>query len=259
MKSITTSEVPLNIIYEDNDLLVINKPPGLVSAPSETLNDQSLSGLLVEEKGLSIDRGGLVHRLDKDTSGLILAAKNLEAFENLQAQFKSRVVKKEYTTLVHGFTLEQGEIDGPIARNPENREKFMVTPLGREARTLYYQLKKMVMKDQVREELFGDFNKIQKRKMDTQNYYDFSLLRCLPETGRTHQIRVHLKYINFPIVGDEKYGGRKTVRLDRRWCKRLFLHASKIEFNHPQLGEKLVFDCPLPEDLRKTLEFLENV
>lgn len=250
----------INIIYQDECLLVIDKPPGLVSTPADSvLGVKTLADILEGDFGVELDRGGLVHRLDKDTSGIVLAAKTKEVFENLQAQFASRDVKKEYTALTHGFTPEEVEVSGAISRNPGNREKFIVLEGGKEASTSFKRVEKLEMSDEVKDQIFTGFNKIQKRKLERNNYGEFSLLKCFPKTGRTHQIRVHLKHINFPIVGDEKYAGRKTSRLDNRWCKRQFLHASKIEFTHPNTGKRISFESPLPEDLKEALGYLEQV
>ncbi len=248
---------PLKIIFEDENLIVVDKPAGLVSTPSETQTGETLADILNKEHGVKLDRGGLVHRLDKDTSGLIIAAKTPDSFDALQAQFKDRTVKKEYLALVHGLMEESGRIEAKIARNPVNREKFTVMDEGREAVTIYQLEKGYEMKEETMDELFSGFNKIQRKKLKNLNYGQFSLVRCFPETGRTHQIRVHLKYIGFPIVGDEKYGGRKIVRLDRRWCPRQFLHAAKISFLHPVTGKRLEFGSPLPEDLKKAMGYLD--
>ena len=249
----------LTVIFSDDCLLVIDKPPGLVSTPSETRKDQTLSDILQTEYGIDLERGGLVHRLDKDTSGIVLVAKNQESFENLQKQFAQREVKKEYTALAHGFTAEREEVDGAISRNPGNREKFVVLEGGKEAVTYFDRMEKLEMSQDVQDDIFEGFNKIQKRKLQRTNYGEFSLLKCFPKTGRTHQIRVHLKHIEHPIVGDEKYAGRKTSRLDKRWCKRQFLHASKIEFSHPISGKRIVFESPIPEDLKKALKCLTRI
>jgi len=246
----------LDILFEDDYLIVVDKPPGLVSTPSETQTEDTLADILNRDYEVKLERGGLVHRLDKDTSGVIVAAKQKEAFDKLQAQFQERTVKKEYTALVHGFVKKDGEVVGAIMRNPQNREKFTVDPRGREAATEYKVLNRLEMEEVTVNELYPEFSKIQLRKLHSLLYTQYSLLRCFPKTGRTHQIRVHLKYINFPIVGDEKYGGRKVVRLDHRWCKRQFLHASKITFNHPITGELLNLQSPLPDDLRQALNYL---
>ncbi len=241
------------IIYEDDQLLVLDKPPGLVVDPAETVKGETLAGILQKEFKINLPRGGIVHRLDKDTSGVILAAKTAVALESLQKQFQERVVRKEYLALVHGSIGEAGVVEGNVGRNPGNREKFIVLPEGKEAVTEYEPIKLLVMSSELVEKIFESFNKIQLKKLRTMNYELFTLLRCLPKTGRTHQIRVHLKYINHPVVADEKYAGRKVSRLDKRWCPRIFLHAAKIGFKHPVSGEWVEFESPLPEDLKKAL------
>ncbi len=241
------------IIYEDDQLLVLNKPPGLVVDRSQTQISQTLEDILKTEFKINIDRGGIVHRLDKDTSGLILVAKTIQALENLQQQFQQRVVKKEYLALVHGFLKMGGVVVGAIARNPVNREKFMVAEEGKEAVTEYQVIENRVLPEEVKANIFADFNKVQLKKLSNMHYGQFTYLRCLPQTGRTHQIRVHLKYRGFPIVSDDKYTGRKVARLDKRWCPRQFLHATKLEFNHPESGKRLIFECGLPADLTESL------
>lgn len=251
-------------IYEDESLLILDKPPGLVVDKAETTRGETLMDWLrnyydtLEYYSKDIpERMGLVHRLDKDTSGVLLVAKTHHALENLQHQFKERVVKKEYLALVHGWVMESGRVEGSIGRNPRNREKFAVLTDGKEAVTEYEPIQQLVMSSELVEKIFEEFNKIQLRKLRTTNYQLFTLLRCRPKTGRTHQIRVHLKYINHPIVADEKYGGRKMVRLDKRWCPRIFLHAAKIGFKHPVSGEWMELGSELPEDLRNVLDNLE--
>ncbi|MBI3486353.1 RluA family pseudouridine synthase [Candidatus Daviesbacteria bacterium] len=249
----------LTIIYQDPNLLVIDKPAGLTVSPTETSSDETLADIIKKDFNIDLERAGIVHRLDKDTSGVILVAKTTEALENLQHQFQTREVKKEYLTLVHGFLQSAGQIIAPIGRNPKNREKFTVLVGGKEAQTTYQTLKHLEMPEDVLDELFADFSKIQMRKLANLNYSKFSLVRVLPLTGRTHQIRVHLKHIGFAIVGDEKYGGRKIVRLDHRFCQRQFLHASKISFKHPKTNEQLVFESPIPDDLKNALSLLKKV
>ncbi len=254
------------VLYEDKSLIVLNKPAGLVVTPADSVKVETLSEIMMREFGITVDRGGVVHRLDKDTSGLLLIAKTSEVLSQLQFQFKERMVKKEYLALVHGFIETEEVVSGAIERNPKNREKFIVAArnsdgqtLGKEAETKFIPQGKYVLKDLVMEELFtSQFNKIQRRKLERTNYGNFTLVRAFPLTGRTHQIRVHLKYLGFPIVGDEKYAGRKTARLDGRWCKRQFLHAAKISFYHPANGEKLEFTAELPADLVKVLESLKS-
>lgn len=226
------------IIYEDDDLLIINKPSGLVVNKADTtreltLQDYLLDYLKIKDLGIG-DRAGIVHRLDKDTSGVLLIAKTETAFISLQSQFKDRSIQKEYTALVHDITPEKGVINAPIERNPFNRQRFGVFPGGREAETHYV----------------------------TQNYYNknkfsYSLLRVSPKTGRTHQIRVHLKYIHHPIVSDSLYGGRKNLRHDLIFCPRLFLHASYISFTHPTSREHLKFETQLSNELQLVLSSME--
>lgn len=252
----------VKIIYQDEDLLVLDKPPGLVVESADTVKKETLADISQRDFGIKLPRGGIVHRLDKDTSGIILLAKTQTVLENLQNQFKERKIKKEYLALVHGIITEKVRVEGNIGRNPGNREKFTVLAEGKEAVTEYEPLKKLQRAPEGEggrlQEIFADFNKIQMRKLQKQNYGQFTLLLCKPKTGRTHQIRVHLKYINHPIVSDEKYVGRKMYRLDKRWCPRLFLHAKKIGFYHPVKGEWMEFESELPEDLQEALDKLGN-
>ncbi len=256
----------LKIVYQDDNLMVIDKPAGLVVDPSITQTTDTLADILTNEYGIKVERGGIVHRLDKDTSGLILIAKDDSTLEKLQAQFKDRTVKKEYTALVHGFLESELEIDGPIARNPYDREKFVVVGKdtrdfklveGKEAKTVFKPVERRAFSVEGLVEMFSDYSKIQMKKLYVLRYPNYTLVLCKPYTGRTHQIRVHLKYSGFPLVSDEKYGGRKVTRLDKRWCPRQFLHASKIEFDHPVTGERMIFESPLSEDLEKALQNLE--
>lgn len=262
----------LRQVYADSSLIVFDKPAGLVVTSTETHKGETLEDILRNEYNIPLDRGGIVHRLDKDTSGLIVVAKTALALESLQAQFKKRSVNKEYLALVHGWVEKEGKIDAAIGRNPRDREKFVVFenfrgqdigdeegPNARPAVTLYYPLQKLQMNNEKKQELFAGFNKIQFRKLEASGYGKFTLLSCHLLTGRTHQIRVHLKYIGFPLVGDEKYGGRKTVRLDHRFCPRQFLHAARLEFTHPETGKRMSFESELPEDLQQALEQLGKV
>ena len=183
-----------------------------------------------------MDRSGIVHRLDKETSGALIVAKNSESFHSLQAQFKERKVGKRYIALSHGKVMSEGEISVPVGRLPWNRKRFGVLAGGREAKTFY----------------------------KVKNYYEnpktkeiLSLLEIEPKTGRTHQIRVHLKYISHPIFGDFLYSGRKTSRDDRKELERVFLHAFEISFDHPKTLERLTFESALPQELLGLLEKLE--
>lgn len=235
------------ILHEDKVILVLDKPAGWVVNRSQTVKEETLQDWLEKNfqlKNTSVEefykRSGIVHRLDKETSGVILVAKTIEAFENLQKQFKERLVKKRYLALAHGkVEPTSGTIRAPISRSPFDRKKFGVFLGGREAETKY---KVLSIKYEV---LRGK-----------KSFY--SLLELEPKTGRTHQIRVHLKYIGHPVVGDEFYAGRKTAREDRRWCPRQFLHASFLSFTHPQTEHQVEFTSPLPFELKKALEALQR-
>lgn len=232
----------INIIYQDLDILVLDKPSGITVNNAETTRGQfTVQDYL--EKNFSFSnptniesdfykRAGIVHRIDKETSGILVVAKNKESFDNLQLQFKERVVAKTYIALVHGHVdSQEGEISVPVGRLPWNRKRFGVLSGGREAITFYKVLEKY-----------------QK---------PFTLLELTPKTGRTHQIRVHLKYFNHPIFGDFLYAGRKTSRDDRKVLDRFFLHAQKINFLHPKTGKKVEFESPLPLELKQALEFVK--
>jgi 23S rRNA pseudouridine1911/1915/1917 synthase len=184
-------------------------------------------------------RAGIVHRLDKETSGVLLIAKNPHAFVHLQRQFKERLIKKEYLALVHGdMSLLEGEVNVPIGRLGWNKKRFGITPDGRESLTRYQVIKKYYGKE--------DNNR-------------FSLLELYPKTGRTHQIRVHMKYLNHPIVADELYGGRKASRKDRKKLSRMFLHAKSITFTHPNTEQIITLSSTLPKELNDFLETLGTI
>ncbi|MDO8498277.1 MAG: RluA family pseudouridine synthase [bacterium] len=249
------------VVFNDEYLLVLDKPPGLVVTSSETKKEPSLEDILASQ-GSTLERAGIVHRLDKDTSGLLVVAKKQDVLENLQSQFKERGVLKEYLALVHGWVEKGGRIEASIARNPGDREKFVVVDgsriEGREAVTEYQPVQKFLILNSKLLTLFEGFNKIQMKKLEKSGFGKFTLLKCHPLTGRTHQIRVHLKYLGHPLVGDQKYGGRKTTRLDHRFCPRQFLHAARLEFTHPVTGERIKLESNLPEDLEKALGYLEK-
>ncbi len=243
------------IIYQDESMLVIDKPSGMtVNKADTTKNEQTLQDWLEREfhylkPGVDQDRlsdfykrAGIVHRLDKETSGILLVAKTPEAFLALQAQFKERVVKKTYIALAHGTILpEEGEINVPVGRLTWNRKRFGVIPGGRDSKTKYKVIREYTHLDLKKEKSI------------------LTLVELYPETGRTHQIRVHLKYINHPIVADELYGGRKTARSDRKTLARLFLHAKSIIFIHPALKNEQTFMSQLPADLDTYLHSLEQI
>ncbi len=236
----------IKIIYEDSDLLAIDKPSGVTVNRSDTTKNEETVQDWTETKfsifnfQFSIDkesdfykRGGIVHRLDKETSGILLIAKNPASFLNLQKQFKDRGVKKTYIALVHGEVKpESGEINVPVGRLSFNRKRFGVVAGGREAVTKYKVLSiKYYVSDGKKEPL--------------------SLLELYPKTGRTHQIRVHLKYFGHPVFSDPLYGGRKTSRKDRKVLPRLFLHASEISFLHPKDGREIFLQSKLPKGLEE--------
>ena len=219
--------IPLNIIYEDDDLLVIDKPAGLPIHPapghySHTLVNAILAYLPSLPESDDSLRPGIVHRLDKDASGVMVVAKNSVAQANLINQFKTRSVVKAYLVLVKGrLTPDEGVIEAPIGRDPRNRKRMAVVAEGKEARTQYYVIK---------------------------HVGDYTLVEVRPETGRTHQIRVHLSAIGYPVVGDSVYGV-KSPHLSRP-----FLHACRLGFQSPSTTEYVEFTSNLPPDLEQALE-----
>lgn len=245
------------VLFEDDQMMVVEKPAGIVVDQSDTNQEETVEAVMQKKHGIKLERGGIVHRLDKDTSGLLLIAKTQTALEQLQFQFKERMVKKDYLALVHGQMEKSEKVVGAIARNPARRENFIIKEGGKEAETEFEPLRKLQITADKLQIMFEGFNKTQFKKLMAHDYPYYTLVSCHPLTGRTHQIRVHLKHLGFPIVADDKYGGRKTARLDHRWCPRQFLHAAKIEFYHPTTGQKLKFESPLPEDLKVGLNLLE--
>ena len=219
--------LPLNIIYEDNDILVIDKPAGLTIHPAPGHPSHTLVNAILAyspdlpDTGDSL-RPGIVHRLDKDTSGVMVVAKNSTAQANLISQFKAHAVVKAYLVLVKGhLTPENGIIEAPIGRDPHNRKRMAVVTEGKEARTHYQVIKYLG---------------------------DYTLLEVRPETGRTHQIRVHLSAIGYPVVGDTTYGV-KSAQVSRQ-----FIHASRLSFKLPSTGEYVEFTSELPADLAQALK-----
>ncbi len=224
--------LPLEIVYEDEDVVVVNKPQGMVVHPSAGHpNGTLVNALLYHIKHLStindVIRPGIVHRIDKDTSGLLMVAKNDQAHESLAKQLKEKTSKRKYLAIVHGtFSHEKGTIDAPIGRSKENRKKQAVIKDGKPAVTHFTVL---------------------------ETFQDFSLVELELETGRTHQIRVHMAYINHPVAGDPLYGPKKTLPGHGQ-----FLHAKLLGFTHPKTKQEMVFEAPVPEIFAKTLEKLEN-
>lgn len=235
----------INILFEDDDVLVLDKPAGITVNRSDTTRGQeTVQDWIEKTKGQFSQnkesdfykRNGIVHRIDKETSGILLVAKNVQAFENLQKQFKERVIEKTYLALVHGKVVpEKGEINVPVERLPWDRKKFGVLAGGKEAVTLYSVLSTFKLE-------------LSKHKIE-----ELTLLELNPKTGRTHQIRVHLKYFNHPIFSDYIYAGRKTAREDRKILNRVFLHAHKITFLHPKTNKKISIESPLPFELSQLI------
>lgn len=273
--------INLDILFEDDDLLAVAKPYGVVVNRSESYNFSTIQDWMADYLethpfaaaaenwqamlpkdfqpvyGLPLDvfsdRIGMVHRLDKDTSGVLLLAKNPGSLINLLSQFKNRQVEKEYICLTHGkFALESGTISLPIARRNakknDARKKFGVASNGRPAVT-HYQVEKYY--PEFRSEMLEG-----SAPARIGLYQGFSLVKCQPKTGRTHQIRVHLQHLQHPIVGDQLYVGKKRAKIDALWCPRQFLHASKLTFTHPRTGEQLTIEAALPEDLSSVLRFI---
>ncbi|HEX7042452.1 MAG TPA: RluA family pseudouridine synthase [Patescibacteria group bacterium] len=249
------------ILYEDKDLLVLNKPAGYVVNRSDTTSNNITLQDWVEKytkinysffwekkeqeseypsaEEVFVSRSGIVHRLDKETSGVILVAKNPQSFIDLQRQFKEREVKKVYLALAHGeIKPADGQISVPVGRLEFNRKRFGVVAGGRESLTNYHVISKFEYK-------------IPKKQGEI-----LSLVELYPKTGRTHQIRVHLKHIGHPIFSDELYAGRKTARDDRKVLQRVFLHASEITFFHPLTKKEMNIKAELPKELSNFLKSL---
>ena len=228
---LTPENIPLDIVYEDDDVIVVNKPQGMVVHPAPGHPDHTLVNALLYHSPLSTINGtfrpGIVHRIDKDTSGLLMVAKNDLAHQSLAEQLRNKTNKREYLALVYGQIKEdEGTIDAPLGRNPQDRKKQAVVKGGRHAVTHFKVIKR---------------------------YDNFTLIKCILETGRTHQIRVHMKYIGHPLVGDPLYGPRKVIGKDGQ-----FLHAALLGFKHPRTGKELVFEAPLPENFQKMLDKLDK-
>ena len=223
--------IPLGIVYEDDDVIVINKPQGMVVHPAPGHDEHTLVNALLYHCPLSTINGtfrpGIVHRIDKDTSGLLMVAKNDKAHRSLAKQLKDKTNIREYVALVHGRIAEdEGTINAPIGRSLKDRKKQAVVKDGRNAVTHFEVLKR---------------------------YRDYTFVKCILETGRTHQIRVHMKYIGHPLVGDPLYGPKKTIKGNGQ-----FLHAGKLGFVHPTTGKLLIFEAPLPKIFQECLEKLDK-
>ncbi|OJF94050.1 RluA family pseudouridine synthase [Alkalibacterium sp. 20] len=225
-------DIAIDIVYEDADVVVVNKPQGMVVHPSIGHAGGTLvNALLFHVKDLSGINGkirpGIVHRIDKDTSGLLMVAKNDLAHEKLAEQLQEKTATREYIALVHGIIEnDKGTIDAPIGRDPKNRKKFKVVQGGKESVTHFEVI---------------------------ERFSEYTLLRLNLETGRTHQIRVHLEYIGFRMAGDPLYGPRKTLEGEGQ-----YLHAASLSFVHPRTGERLTFNAPLPDYFNETLDWVRQ-
>jgi 23S rRNA pseudouridine1911/1915/1917 synthase len=235
------SDIPLDIVYEDDDIIVINKPRGMVVHPAAGHTDDTLVNALLAHCGESLSgingelRLGIVHRLDKDTSGLIVAAKNDRAHLSLAKQIKARTVKRVYEAVVRGgFREARGRVEAPIGRNPANRKKMAVTDKGS---------RRAVTDWEVIETFYG-----------TPSMPAYTHVRCILQTGRTHQIRVHMAHIGHPVIGDPLYGGTKDEFGLGGQC----LHARRLEFDHPATGELISFVSDLPDYFKRVLTILAN-
>ncbi len=246
-KEIMPEELPLDIIYEDDDLIILNKQADLVVHPARGNTHGTLVNALAHysnelSSGLGEFRPGVVHRLDRNTTGVMVITKNDTAQWKVAKQFENRTIKKEYLAVVHGTPdLTADKISAPLGIHPKMREKYAIRPeTGKESITFY----------QVMEQFRG-----------------YSLIKCMPKTGRTHQIRVHLSYIKHPIVGDDMYGGKLVYPwqlkdaepvVEEPVIARCALHAFTIEFKHPTTEKMVKFKAPLPEDMQHLLEMLRE-
>ncbi|TMV46640.1 RluA family pseudouridine synthase [Paenibacillus mesophilus] len=232
--SIMPEPIPLDIVYEDSDVIVVNKPRGMVVHPAPGHYSGTLVNALLHQcKDLSgingILRPGIVHRIDKDTSGLLMAAKNDKAHLSLAAQLKAHSVTRKYTAVVHGNVAhDQGTIDAPIGRDPSDRKKYMVTDKNSKHAVTHF-----IVLDRLAE---------------------YTVLQLKLETGRTHQIRVHMKYIDHPLVGDPMYGRSKGNPIEGQ-----ALHAQVLGFVHPSSGDYMEFEAALPDDMNHLLDVLRTL
>ena len=230
--ALEAENIPLDIVYEDEDVIVVNKPQGMVVHPAAGHPSHTLvNALLYHTRDLADSpegfRPGIVHRIDKDTSGLLMVAKNAAARESLEKQLAAKSNKRQYLAIVHGnFAEEEGTIDAPIGRNPKDRKQMAVVEKGKSAVTHFKVL---------------------------EQYQGYSLVECQLETGRTHQIRVHMAYIGHPLAGDPLYGPRKTLPGHGQ-----FLHAKTLGFEQPSTGEWLEFSVQPPEIFQQTVADLRK-
>lgn len=234
-------DIPLDIIYEDDSILIVNKPAGLVVHPAVGHWDGTLVNALLNHAPelKSLPRAGIVHRLDKDTSGLLMVAKTLKAHNSLSKQLQERTITREYLALVKGWMTAGGTVDAPLGRHPNDRKRHVVREDGKHAVT-HYRLEKRLKRH--------------------------TLVRVKLETGRTHQIRVHMAYIKYPLVGDQSYGGRFQMLANcsehleeiLRNFKRQALHATKLGLQHPETDEYCEWELPMPEDMEILIKAIED-
>lgn len=230
--TIAAENIPLEIVYQDEDVAVVNKPQGMVVHPAAGHPTGTMvNALMYHIKDLSGINGkirpGIVHRIDKDTSGLLMVAKHDVAHEKLAAQLKDKTSLREYIALVHGvIPHDKGTIDAPVGRSKTDRKRQDIVDQGRAAVTHFQVL---------------------------ERFEDFTLISLQLETGRTHQIRVHMKYIGFPLAGDPIYGPRKTLE-----GKGQYLHAKTLGFKHPKTDKFMTFEAPLPKEFEEMIEKLRN-
>ena len=232
---LVAQDIPLDVVYEDADVLVVNKPKGLVVHPAAGHEDGTLVNALLHHCGESLSgingekRPGIVHRIDMDTSGLLIVAKNDFAHQSLSDQLKDHTLRRTYECIVRGgFREDSGTVNAPIGRDPRDRKRMAVTERNSRPAVTHWTV--------------------------LARYGQYTHLQCRLETGRTHQIRVHMAYINHPIAGDPLYGVRKPELGLTSQC----LHARALTFRHPRTGEEITVTCPLPEEFEKALEKLKN-
>lgn len=232
---LVAQDIPLDVVYEDADVLVVNKPKGLVVHPAAGHEDGTLVNALLHHCGESLSgingekRPGIVHRIDMDTSGLLIVAKNDFAHQSLSDQLKDHTLRRTYECIVHGgFREDSGTVNAPIGRDPRDRKRMAVTERNSRPAVTHWTV--------------------------LARYGQYTHLQCRLETGRTHQIRVHMAYINHPIAGDPLYGVRKPELGLTSQC----LHARALTFRHPRTGEEITVTCPLPEEFERALEKLKN-
>jgi 23S rRNA pseudouridine1911/1915/1917 synthase len=224
-------DIPIDVVYADDDIIVVNKPIGLVVHPGAGVPDGTLvNALLHYDKNLEkLPRAGIVHRLDKDTSGLLVVARSIKAHTSLIGQLQTKSMQREYDAIVNGEMISGGTVNANIGRNPKNRLKMAVVEGGKPAVT-HYRVK--------------------------EKFAKYTYIHCQLETGRTHQIRVHMAHIGHPLLGDALYGIRGDSLKQK--LRRQALHAVRLTLKHPANGEEMTFEAPLPKDMQEILEILRH-